>query len=309
MKKLFLLSAIFLASIFANAQTYILNNVEYNTQCLAIDALNFAGSTLSTAPSGKGNTVSLVKTTWSKPYEFDTSFGKEDLHMNNIIGHPTLGWDDTDFHVPESVPEIYAEDWTINDAYFRGDYILATYGRKPYTEKFSWGESELDISRRGRNPHLILLLDPSKDVKKAYNTYNYTFTDLSDKTESDRLSIGWAIIKDGILYMSLVGNFSKSHNGGQNAYIVAVDTKTDKTLWLSKPLTCNSANFVIVDNSIICGYGYSGEADYVYVLNRFTGVRTHSYLVPKAPSYFAIGEDGDLYVTLYDKHISYKINK
>ena len=90
---------------------------------------------------------------------------------------------------------------------------------------------------------------------------------------------------------------------------MAVDINTDKTLWMSKPRMVNSSNFLIVGNSIICGLGGSGIPDYIYVLNRFTGVKTREYWIPSAAHWFAIGDDNTLYAALYDKHVAFKITK
>jgi hypothetical protein len=204
------------------------------------------------------------------------------------------------------VPEIYDNEWVLNDVFYDGDFPVAIYGRAPKTEKLPWGQTELDISRRGRDPHLIMLMDDAA-VKKVYNTAEMTFPPKNRASDLDRQSVNWAVVKDGILYFSISGlmGFDK----GQNAYVVAVDTATDKTLWVSKPNTCNSDNFLIIGNSIVCGFGDSGKPDFVNVLNRFTGVQKQHIWVPTAPNWFAIGGDGDLYVSLYDKHISFKIIK
>ena len=110
-----------------------------------------------------------------------------------------------------------------------------------------------------------------------------------------------------ILYFSISGLLG--FDGGQNAYVVAIATSTDKTLWVSKPRTCNSNNFLIVDNSIVCGFGESGEPDFIYVLNRFTGVQKQKLWVAHGPDWLAIGSDGRLYVSLYDTHVAFKINR
>lgn len=91
------------------------------------------------------------------------------LKLGNIIGHPTLGWDDTDFKIPEGVPAVYDGKWALNDVFTDGDYI--------------------------------------------------------------------------------------------------------------------------------------------YVSNRYTGVKTREYWIPTAASWFAMGVDNYLYVTLYDKHVAFKITK
>lgn len=307
MNRLVLSAALLTASFFAQAQNYMLNGVEHQTEVLPVAVSNFNGQTLTAAPAGKSKTITLVKTSFSKSLDDYNSLALPELKLGNIIGHPTLGWNDTDYSIPDIVPEIYDGEWVLNDVFYDGDYPVAIYGRAPKTELLPWGQSEKDISRRGRDPHLIMLVDPSKDVKKVYNTSSMTFPPKSRGADIDRQSVSWAVVKDDILYFSIGG--LTGFDNGQNEYIVAINTTTDKTLWVSKPKTCNSQNFLIIDNSIVCGYGGTDITDYVNVLNRFTGVQKQHIWVPKAPEWFAIGSDSRLYVTLYDKHISFKINR
>lgn len=306
MKKLFFSTVLLVASVGAQAQKYTLDGVEHETKVVRVQVVNFNGQTLAKAPVGKARTVTLQKTKFSMPLESWTSLALPELKVGNIIGHPTLGWDDSDYSIPSNVPEIYNNEWVLNDVFYDGDFPVAIYGRAPKTEKLPWGQTELDISRRGRDPHLIMLMDDAA-VKKVYNTAELTFPPKNRASDLDRQSVNWAVVKDGILYFSISGlmGFDK----GQNAYVVAVDTATDKTLWVSKPNTCNSDNFLVIGNSIVCGFGDSGKPDFVNVLNRFTGVQKQHIWVPTAPNWFAIGGDGDLYVSLYDKHISFKIIK
>ncbi len=305
MKRLVLSTALLTAAGFAQAQNYTLNGVEHQSVIAPVNVSNFNGQTLKVAPAGKGKTITLMKTPFSKPLDNYTTLALPELKLGNIIGHPTLGWDDTDYSIPDIVPEIYSDEWVLNDVFYDGDYPVATYGRAPKTEPLPWGQSEKDISRRGRDPHLIMLVDPTKDVKKVYNTANMTFPPKNRASDIDRQSVNWAVVKDGILYFSICG--LEGFDQGQNAYIVAIDTATDKTLWVSKPKTCNSDNFMVIDNSIVCGYGGTDVTDYVNVLNRFTGVQKQHIWVPKAPNWFALSNDGKLYVALYDRHIAFKV--
>lgn len=277
---------------------------DFQTEIALVEVPDFNGKTLAKAPAGKSRTLQLMRTKYSRSMDSYTELALPSLKLGNIIGHPTLGWDDTDFKVPEGVPQVYDVKWTLNDVFTDGDFPVAIYGRMPKEEKLPWGETEKDISCRGRDPHLIMLLDPSKEVKKVYNTRELTYP----PNENNAQSVDWAVVKDGILYFSVSHGVAPSKNS-KGYYLVAVDIQTDKTIWMSKPRTVNSSNFLIVDNSIICGLGGSGIPDYVYVLNRYTGVKTHEYWIPTAASWFAIGEDNNLYVTLYDKHISFKIVK
>ena len=275
---------------------------DFQTEISLIEVPDFNGKTLAKAPAGKGRTLQLARTKFSTPMADYTSLALPSLKLGNVIGHPTLGWDDTDFKIPEGVPAVYDGKWALNDVFTDGDFPVAIYGRTPSEEPLPWGKSEKDLSCRGRDPHLIMLLDPSKDVKKVYNTRNITVTPKDNQYQS----VEWAVVKDGVLYFSEC-TVTAPDKDSQGNYLVAVDINSDKTLWMSKPRTVNSSNFLIVHNSIICGLGGSGITDYIYVLNRYTGVKTHEYWIPSAARWFAVGEDKNLYVTIYDKHISFKM--
>lgn len=295
-KSVFFVPFLFLA-IIVSAQ-------DFPTDIAQIEVPSFNGKTLQKAPVGKSRTLQLVRTKFSKPLDSYTELALPSLKLGNIIGHPTLGWDDTDFKVPEGVPAVYDGKWALNDVFTDGDYPVAIYGRMPTDKPLPWGETEQDISCRGRDPHLIMLLDPTKEVKRVYNTRNITVT----PKDSLYQQVTWAVVKDGVLYFSEC-TITAPDKDSQGNYLVAIDTKTDKTLWISKPRTVNSDNFLIVDNSIICGLGGSGITDYIYVLNRYTGAKTREYWIPTAADWFAIGENDMLYVSLYDKHVAFKMAK
>lgn len=299
MKKSVILTPFLFFALVAGAQDF-----QTEIELINVNVSDFNGKTLATAPAGKAKTLQLARTKFSTPMESYTTLALPSLKLGNIIGHPTLGWDDTDFRIPEGVPAVYDGKWALNDVFTDGDFPVAIYGRTPSDKPLPWGESEQDISCRGRDPHLIMLLDPSKEVKKVYNTRNITIT----PKDSLFQRVEWAVVKDGVLYFSECASTAPDKNS-QGYYLVAVDINTDETLWISKPRTVNSSNFLIVDNSIICGVGGSGIPDYIYVLNRYTGVKTREYWIPTAATWFAMGEDNNLYVTIYDKHIAFKIVK
>ena len=297
MKKTLILIPFLTLALIARAQ-------DFQTEIALVEALDFNGATLAKAPAGKSATLQLARTKFSAPLDDYTSLALPTLKLGNIIGHPTLGWDDTDFRIPEGVPAVYEDKWALNDVFTDGDFPVAIYGRIPSEKPFPWGKSEKDLSCRGRDPHLIMLLDPMREVKRVYNVRNLSITPKDSLFED----IQWAVVKDGVLYFSL-STVTAPDKDAQGNYLVAVDINTDKTLWMSKPRMINSSNFLIVGNSIICGLGGSGIPDYIYVLNRYTGVKTREYWIPTAATWFAIGEDNTLYATLYDKHVAFKITK
>ena len=297
MKKTLILIPFLTLALIARAQ-------DFQTEIALVEALDFNGATLAKAPAGKSATLQLARTKFSAPLDDYTSLALPTLKLGNIIGHPTLGWDDTDFRIPEGVPAVYEGKWALNDVFTDGDFPVAIYGRIPSEKPFPWGKSEKDLSCRGRDPHLIMLLDPTREVKRVYNVRNLSITPKDSLFED----IQWAVVKDGVLYFSL-STVTAPDKDAQGNYLVAVDINTDKTLWMSKPRMINSSNFLIVGNSIICGLGGSGIPDYIYVLNRYTGVKTREYWIPTAATWFALGEDNTLYATLYDKHVAFKITK
>ena len=68
--KRFVLSAILMmATVFTQAQNYVLDGVEHKTEIIPVVVSNFNGQTLSAAPKGKNKTVTLARTSFSKPMD------------------------------------------------------------------------------------------------------------------------------------------------------------------------------------------------------------------------------------------------
>ena len=120
-------------------------------------------------------------------------------------------------------------------------------------------------------------------------------------------SISWAVSKDDILYVS-TSHSTYASSAPQNAYITALDMKNDfAILWRSEPLVCNSKNFVVTDDAIICGYGFTNEPDYIYVLNRDCGAKVGTYSVKTGPDWLLL-IGNTLYVRCYDTNYEFEVN-
>lgn len=119
-------------------------------------------------------------------------------------------------------------------------------------------------------------------------------------------NIHWVTCSDGILYLSIYHN-TYAESAPHNGYIMAIDPEDDfKVLWKTEPLTCNTDNFLVTDDALICGYGFTAEDDFVYVLDRQTGKRVQSLKVKTGPDWFNI-KDGQLYVYCYDTNYVFDI--
>lgn len=119
-------------------------------------------------------------------------------------------------------------------------------------------------------------------------------------------NIHWVVYKDDILYISIYHN-TYAESAPHNGYIMAIDTKDDyKILWKTEPLTCNSDNFIVTDDAVICGYGFTKEDDFVYVLDRNTGERVQTYKVKTGPDWLHMDVD-KLYVRCYDTDYVFEV--
>lgn len=121
-------------------------------------------------------------------------------------------------------------------------------------------------------------------------------------------SVHWAEYDDGVLYVSTFHNTYAS-SAPHNGYITAFDVNNNfEVLWRSRPLTINSNNFVIDDDAIYCGYGFTAEDDFVYVLDKKSGERMQTIKVKTGPDWFAV-RDNTLYVRCYDTDYEFLITR
>ncbi len=109
-----------------------------------------------------------------------------------------------------------------------------------------------------------------------------------------------------ILYVEL-SHLGHAYEEPKTGYIVAIDLNTNEILFKTAPLTANCQNFQIVGDTIICGYGFTAEDDYLYLLDRFTGEKVGTIPLKSAPDQMEIKDD-ILYVATYNTAYKFKIN-
>ncbi len=129
------------------------------------------------------------------------------------------------------------------------------------------------------------------------------FSDLayqSQKMKENKIvaerAINWATISGNTLYVAIGGSGYAEENA---SYMIAVDLDTLQILWKSETLTCNSDNFIIYDDIILCGYGFTNEKDYLYQLDSYTGEILDRTPIKTKADYFVIKDD-QLYVRCYN---------
>ena len=151
-----------------------------------------------------------------------------------------------------------------------------------------------------------------KDTDEYVASFDLSLVCNGPDEESDDISsanqfINWVQVVDNTLYASIGHNGYSSEEPWSN-YMVAIDMKTKKLLWRSEPNVSNFNNFKIVDDTIICGYGFTAEPDYLYLLDRFTGDKVEEIKLDSAPSQFEVRDDV-LYVATYNTAYEFKINR
>ena len=112
-----------------------------------------------------------------------------------------------------------------------------------------------------------------------------------------------ACLKDGIFYGASVTN---GYAQPDTCFMFAYDLENDKLLWRSADQTCNSMNFIVKNNVIICGYGFTSEDDYLYQLNLHTGEVLSRLKLKKQPD-LLVYQDNTLYVHTYSYNYTIEI--
>lgn len=104
-----------------------------------------------------------------------------------------------------------------------------------------------------------------------------------------------ACLLDDIFYgISVTNGYAQP----DSCFMFAYALKNNKLLWRSGDQTCNTMNFIVKKDVIICGYGFTSEKDYLYQLNLHTGEVIASLELKKQPD-LLVPQDNMLYVHTY----------
>ena len=127
------------------------------------------------------------------------------------------------------------------------------------------------------------------------------------KTSAYTEYIRYAKIVDDILYVE-ISHWGYASEEPDNAYIVAIDMNTNGVIFRTQPLVANGFNFLVVDDTIICGYGFTDEPDFIYLLDRYDGSVKEKIPVKSAPYQFELVDD-TLYVATYNTEYEFKVTR
>ena len=157
------------------------------------------------------------------------------------------------------------------------------------------------------SPMRLLITDKDNtSVVRDYQFDNYVYIpcDDADKTLVNQF-VRQFEMNDGILYFTHYHNTYSNFSYGLNGYISALDLKTNKILWTTKPLTCNS-NFVVYGDYIITGYGFTNEPDYLYIIDKSNGAFVKKISLANAPGVIGMKEN-HIFVRTYSYEYEFVI--
>jgi outer membrane protein assembly factor BamB len=175
-------------------------------------------------------------------------------------------------------------------------------------DAYRGAELEVPIRQPGRlflvygGRYLVGAAPRNQQLRYAFDLRSFTVPPNRGEFEP----VTWAREVDGVLYVSNSHLSYASTTRGRNAYVSAVDLSDRKTLWRSRALVANARTFVVTGDLIVAGYGFTAEADFLYVLDRRTGKVLDRLAVPSAPEIIKLRGDR-LHVRTYDRQLVVRI--
>ena len=227
----------------------------------------------------RGARLERVSTRANEIVDEDAWFAK------NALPHPELD----PGSLPESVPRQF-RDAPLRGAFVGGDRLFLVYGRD------------------GGDLRYLMAADP----KSFAFAYGFDFLRWryppGEEGEFTRQSVIWAVEAGGTLYVSHGHSTYAKESGGRNAYVTAIDPRSGDLLWRSSPLVANARTFLVLDDLLVTGYGFTAEPDHLYLLDRKTGAVKARQLLKTGPETLIL-QDGKIFVRCYDTDEVYRLRR
>lgn len=152
--------------------------------------------------------------------------------------------------------------------------------------------------------YLIAMDKESGKFRYGFDFINYTQSPEYIAADRDYIfqSTQWAVEEGNTIYVSHNHMTYARSSKGMNAYITAIDTRSNRVLWRSQPLISNAGNFEIINDLIVSGYGFTAEPDFLYLLDKKTG-DVRQQLAVKSKADYIIHKNNKIYVRMYDTDV------
>ncbi len=273
------------------AQTKVVKNISYKEgETTVVSNEELAQYRETTKSEGAGDNAgyySIECPDWEVPYMADGIFDtltESPIKLTEVEKESSdcLFADEWSRRTGIALPEdLYGEGYSDQSYYYVAD------------NSADEGRLALEVSEAG-----------SYNLVGTYDFTSYLYTPVPGNAFTT-LEIPYAAIYDGVLYTE-IAHRTYSADQPYTGFIVAVEVETGKLLWRSEMLLANGRNFVVGEDTIICGYGFTAEDDYMYVLSRHSGAVLEKKKLKSGPDYFIPVEES-LYVLTYNTAYQYKV--
>jgi hypothetical protein len=189
---------------------------------------------------------------------------------NQLARHPGRRFRDD---LPANIPPVLGHE-RLRGTFVHADHTAAIY------------QSTVVISAEGKRS---LAFDGRAVMSRAPRPLEIVFAQLVGKT----------------LLLELTYNGYAKDSGGKNGYFAAFDAATGALAWASDPLVANAGEAIVSGGSVITGYGFTAEPDFLFVLDLATGKTDQKIPLKSGPE--AIRAKGDrVFVRSYDVDYVFK---
>jgi outer membrane protein assembly factor BamB len=110
-----------------------------------------------------------------------------------------------------------------------------------------------------------------------------------------------------LLVLQLSYNGYAKRSGGRNGYLAAFGRDDGKLRWITPPLRGNLANFLLLGDAVLSGYGFTAEPDYLYLTDLKTGRQLQQIKLHGAPS-LILRKERRVYVRTYDHDYVFELD-
>lgn len=230
--------------------------------------------------------LSQTKAVTNNIIDIEEWFINNNLELNSYIVPNSFRGIDGD--VPYFV-RMNFQDNTLVQATYDNQYVYALYN-----------------NMFGGGRYLLVYDINTGEEKYAFDFIQYYYPESTPKEKYTEQEVNWVVIDDNVLYVSTAHNTYAHSSDNLNAFITAIDLEDKKILWRSDTLLANSSNFQVIGDTIITGYGFTDEKDYIYLIDKWTGEVYEKIDINSKADYFVIKED-ILYVRTYDTDYQFEI--
>ncbi len=151
----------------------------------------------------------------------------------------------------------------------------------------------------GRNSKAVaVMFDPKGNVRWELDLSRFM-------SRTDQLEVQDIRYYKGKLYFNEACQTYSSEAGGACSALVCVDPASEKLVFRTPSLISNSI-FIIDRDRIFCGYGFTAEPDFLYILDAATGEILSRTPVDSAHDYLEIRDDV-LHVTTYKSYYQFRV--